>query len=106
LWLRLCPGQTTFVPKNVDRRWRALRKAAGLSEWLHDGLRHTFASMHYAAYENTAQLKVCMGHSQTEETLHQHYRAVMTTKGETISKKMGKEFFAMAAHQFDVKVGK
>lgn len=43
--------------------------------WPHDAMRHTFASMHYAAHQNEAALQVQMGH-ESARMLHQHYRAV------------------------------
>jgi len=94
LWQRLCPDQDTLVPKGFARKWRALRAAAGVGG-LHDGLRHTFASMHYAEHQNASQLKALMGHSQTEETLFRHYRAVQTLTGETITRKMASDFWKL-----------
>ena len=94
LWRRLCPGQESLVPKGFERKWRALRAAAGVGA-LHDGLRHTFASMHYAEHQNAAQLKALMGHSQTEETLFKHYRAVQTLSGDTITRKMASDFWKL-----------
>lgn len=44
--------------------------------WPHDALRHTFASMHYAMWQNEAALQVQMGH-RSARMLHQHYRAVV-----------------------------
>jgi integrase len=92
-WRWCCPDSLAFIPVNFDRKWRALRKEAGLVKWVHDGLRHTFATMHYAAHQNAGQLKALMGHSQTEETLFRHYRAVVTVSGETVNKRMAKEFW-------------
>jgi integrase len=94
LWKELCPNAGGLVPKNFDRKWRALKKEAGLPT-LHDGLRHTFATMHYAAHQNAGQLKALMGHSQTEDTLFQHYRAVVTVSGETVNKRMSIRFWGL-----------
>ncbi len=94
-WRWCCPGSVAFIPANFDRKWRALRKEAGLLSWVHDGLRHTFATMHYAAHQNAGQLKALMGHTQTEETLFRHYRAVQTIGGVTVSKKMAGEFWGL-----------
>lgn len=96
-WLRLDPSPAGLVvPENFRRRWARLRAAAGwrpekqalgkddpapdpnLPEWPHDVLRHTFASMHYAAHQNESLLKAQMGHSAKEEVLFQHYRALKT----------------------------
>jgi integrase len=47
------------------------------AEWPHNAMRHTFASMHYAAYENEAKLQVQMGH-ESAAMLHRNYRAIKT----------------------------
>jgi hypothetical protein len=36
-----------------------------------------------------------MGHSQTEETLFKHYRAVQTLSGDTITRKMASDFWKL-----------
>lgn len=94
LWQRLCPG-APLVPKNFTRKWRALREAAGVAEWPHDGLRHTFASYHFAAFQNVARLQAMMGHSEREDTLFRHYRAVRAADGRTVTRKAGEEFWGM-----------
>lgn len=50
------------IPANWQRRWQALRRAAGLKHWQADALRHTFASYHAAYYRNLAVLQLEMGH--------------------------------------------
>jgi integrase len=92
LWRRLCPEQGSRMPETFPGRWKALRAAAGVPA-LHDGLRHTFASMHYAEHQNAAHLQAVMGHDETQGTLFAHYRAVKTTGGEWITKKMAREFW-------------
>ncbi len=92
LWRRFCPEQTTLMPETFPGRWRGLRAVSGLPR-LHDGLRHTFASMHYAEHQNAAQLQAVMGHDETQDTLFAHYRAVKTTGGEWMTKKMADEFW-------------
>ncbi|MEK0445790.1 MAG: hypothetical protein RLZZ399_1111 [Verrucomicrobiota bacterium] len=94
LWRRLCPEQESLMPETFPGRWRALRAAAGVPS-LHDGLRHTFASMHYAEHQNAAHLQAVMGHDETQDTLFAHYRAVKTTGGEWITKKMAREFWGL-----------
>lgn len=66
LWRRLCPAQSAVVPKNFKRLWKALREQAGLTTWPHDVARHTAATYHYAAHQNTAQLQAWLGHSEGE----------------------------------------
>lgn len=46
--------------------------------WPADVLRHTFASMHYAHHQDEALLKAQMGHWERADTLHRHYRALVT----------------------------
>ncbi len=50
------------IPRGWDRRWRALRRAAGFSHWVPDVLRHTFASFHAAHFRNLPALQLEMGH--------------------------------------------
>ena len=94
LWRKCYPHQKTLMPDSFPGRWRAIRAAAGIPS-LHDGLRHTFASMHYAMHQNAAQLQAVMGHDETQDTLFAHYRAVKTTNGEWITKKMAQEFWSL-----------
>lgn len=97
-WLALDPLRTgPVIPKNFRHLWARLRFAAGFLvarntrakappdaaghvPWPHDVLRHTFASMHYAHYQDEGALKAQMGHSDDEDTLMQHYRALMTRR--------------------------
>lgn len=92
---RVChPEQRTIKPTTFIGRWRSLRKSAQLPD-LHDGLRHTFATMHYAAHENASQLKAILGHEESENTLFSHYRAVTTIRGERVTQKMANQFWAL-----------
>ncbi len=51
-----------LCPPNWKRRWRLLHRAAGLTPWVPDVLRHSFASFHAAHYRNFEQLQYEMGH--------------------------------------------
>lgn len=75
-WMRRHPR---VVPSNLKDLWPEFRAAAGLTEWPHNAMRHTFASMHYAMHQNEALLQVLMGHRSADE-LHQSYRALKTKK--------------------------
>ena len=93
-----------FVVKGHRERWSRLREDAGLaSNWVHDVLRHSFASMHYAAFQNAQQLKALMGHSQNENTLFSHYRAVQTVGGEMLTKAIADCFWKLTPEQFELK---
>lgn len=50
------------IPKNWQRRWLALRRAAGFTHWVPDICRHTFASYHAAHFRNLPALQLEMGH--------------------------------------------
>jgi hypothetical protein len=63
-------------PKNLRRRFEAVRKAAGLLEtWQQDCMRHTFASYSLASHgaEKTVS---ALGHGDYD-MLFQHYRALV-----------------------------
>jgi integrase len=95
-WRKACPKDKAFRPPNFQKRWKNLRDEAGLFKgWVPDVLRHTFASFHYSEYQNENQLKALLGHSLNEGTLFRHYRAVQTVSGETITKRMAEEFWAL-----------
>ena len=53
------------LPRNWNRRWQALRRAAGFSHWVPDVLRHTFATYHACTFRNLPALQCEMGHSST-----------------------------------------
>jgi integrase len=81
-WLRACYGQTLPSGKICKGRfgdvWLAFRKPViSTAEWPHNAMRHTFASMHYAQFENEAKLQVQMGH-ESAAMLHKNYRALRT----------------------------
>lgn len=84
-WLELCVrrapdkhGAAKVLPKNFTRKWKRLREACGLlAGWPHDGIRHTFATMHLAHHRDEARLQVLMGHVSAE-LIYQHYRGQVT----------------------------
>lgn len=80
-----------------DARWRMFRRSLGWAvgtfergivekavtpvhgEWPHNALRHTYASMHYAMWQDEAKLQAQMGH-ESAAMLHRHYRALRTRR--------------------------
>lgn len=59
------------IPRRWQRRWRALRQAAGWGRaqrrpWHPDTCRHTFATYHSALYRNFPALQLEMGHRDSE----------------------------------------
>jgi integrase len=65
---------TTHVLFN---RLDTIRKAAGLTKWPKNGLRHSSASYHLAKYQDAARLALDMGHSTTK-MIFSNYREIVT----------------------------
>lgn len=57
-------AQERTIPRNWQRRWQALRRAAGFrhGSWVPDVCRHSFASYHAAHFKNLPALQLEMGH--------------------------------------------
>lgn len=60
--LRRLKSRRLIIPRDWERRWKALRKAAGFTSWAPDVCRHTFATWHASRYRNLPQLQLEMGH--------------------------------------------
>ena len=67
--------QGPIVPASWGLKWRAIRRTAGIAEHA-DILRHTFASMHLAHFNDFDLLQAEMGHN-TKQTTLRHYRAMV-----------------------------
>jgi integrase len=67
------------APSNLKEVWPKFWKLAGLSSWPHNGLRHTFASMHYAMHQDEAALQAILG-QRSKDVLHSNYRALKTRR--------------------------
>ena len=70
-WLRsavssIPPAEQGVCPPNWGRRWKRLRREAGIVPWPQDVLRHTFASFHAKHYRNFPLLQMEMGHRSAE----------------------------------------
>lgn len=63
-------------------RWHrdAAQKAAGISKWPDNALRHSFGSYHFAHHNNAAFTASEMGHRGETRTLFEHYRALVKPK--------------------------
>lgn len=68
------------IPEHWEKRWRALRRAAGFRRWRPDVCRHTFASYHACHFRDPAALQLEMGHRDAR-LLWSRY--VMATLGDT-----------------------
>lgn len=60
------PAGAPVVPRGWEKRWRALRRAAGFGDWQPDILRHTFASYHLKYFRDLSGLQVDMGHTSAQ----------------------------------------
>lgn len=67
------------APANLKEMWPRFWKLAGLPAWPHNGLRHTFASMHYAMFSDETALQAILG-QQSADVLHTNYRALKTKR--------------------------
>ena len=81
-WLRPYTGRLTGRIYPFSTRWyqfniEQTRKAAGLSQWPNNGLRHSFASYHLALHQNAPQLALEMGHT-TPRMIFDNYREIVT----------------------------
>ena len=68
--LSVNPAGAVFYSR---RKIRTIREVANV-EWGHDCLRHTFGSMHLAAFRNAGDTAEQMGHSSSTKMLFAHYR--------------------------------
>lgn len=70
------------VTKKYDRFNTLLlsaAKKAGVESWPYDGLRHTYCTMHFAAFRNEGRTMANTGHRQVR-TFRKHYRTPIPTK--------------------------
>jgi len=77
---RIMPSEMVY-----RNRLDAAKSAAGIDEWPHNALRHSFASYHLAAFKDAPALALEMGHGSTR-MIFKHYRALVTPR-------RGKEFW-------------
>ncbi|HEY3900227.1 MAG TPA: site-specific integrase [Chthoniobacter sp.] len=96
LWRKEFPQYDRIAPPSWDRLMKGLRKAAGLQPWPHDVLRHCFASYFHATYGDKTKLQNQMGHSESEDTLDKHYRAVRLPNGRPLTQPEALKFWKIA----------
>lgn len=77
-WLPRCIPQRGRVvsARNWRRRMAGLRKATGITQWPHDGLRHSAGSYYYALHGDARKAADRLGHSDTR-VFHAHYKALV-----------------------------
>lgn len=77
-WLNVhaWPKQGAVVDASKFRQsLENLRKAVGIQEWPHNGLRHSFGSYHFAMYGDAIKTAQRMGNSA--DIVHRHYKALV-----------------------------
>ncbi len=77
-WLRPCVTQTGPIVDAAAFRDHldGLRKAAGIANWPHNALRHSFASYHLAAFGDAMKTATMLGHKDPG-VVHNHYKALV-----------------------------
>jgi integrase len=79
-WLhphRRSSGNVT--PPDYRELLGSTREAAGIEEWPHNALRHSFASYHLAGFNDAAGLALELGHTSAH-LVFQHYRQLVKLK--------------------------
>jgi integrase len=67
------------TPENFAIQFKALRQAAGITNWPANALRHSFASYHLAHFKDAAALALEMGHTDSG-MIFAHYRQLVRPK--------------------------
>jgi integrase len=76
-WLRPCSGKTgRVVPDAYRGKIERVRKAAGLTRWPNNGLRHSFASYRLAAIHDAPRVASELGHT-SPQMLYSTYRELV-----------------------------
>ncbi len=80
-WLEMCARDSGPIvdASTFDDCFTRLRTAAGINDWPHNALRHSFASYHLAAFRDPVQTAYLMGHSGGTDMLHSHYKSLVST---------------------------
>jgi len=78
-WLlpfRMDSGKVAPLYPTILRSRDKILETAKIGKWIPDGMRHTFGSMHLAAYQDAAKTAAEMGQIGTA-VLYQHYRELV-----------------------------
>ncbi len=80
-WLSLLtkPKGKILDAKEFRDNMDALRAAAELESWPHNGLRHSFGSYHLAYHGDAVKTAQQMGH-RSSDVVHNHYKALVLKK--------------------------
>jgi integrase/recombinase XerD len=77
LWLQFCPEDKPLIPANFRRRKEGVIKSLKF-DWIQDGLRHTFATFHYAQHKSLDELRHIMGNSPN--VIERFYKGAIAAK--------------------------
>jgi integrase len=72
-------GKVMPITSNLRNRLREIRRAAGLTEWTQDVMRHSFASFWLAQHGDINRLTLMMGH-ESPHMLWKHYHRAAKRK--------------------------
>ncbi|MCX6624901.1 MAG: tyrosine-type recombinase/integrase [Acidobacteria bacterium] len=77
-WLEKIGGEEGPLLKDAEFRdnLEGLKKAAGIGDWPHNGLRHSFASYHLAFFGDAMKTATILGHKDPG-VIHNHYKALV-----------------------------
>ncbi len=82
-WLRPYSGKTgRFVPDRYRGKIERVRKAAGLTRWPINGLRHSFASYRLAAIHDAPRVAAELGHTGTQMLFNTYREVVLPEEAE------------------------
>ena len=68
--------------KNLRKRLRAVREAAGITHWVQDVMRHSYASNYLAKFESVDKLRANLGHRSDAVLWNNYHRAVLKKDAE------------------------
>jgi len=77
IWLATCSQKKPFIPVNFRKLKDRVIKSLKL-KWIPDGLRHTFATFHYAKHKNLEELRHIMGNSPS--VIERFYKGTISAK--------------------------
>jgi integrase/recombinase XerD len=77
LWLEFCPQDQPLIPANVRKLKDRVTKSLKF-DWIQDGLRHTFATFHYAKHKSLDELRHIMGNSPN--VIERFYKGAISAK--------------------------
>jgi len=77
IWLATCSQNEPLIPANLRKLKDRVIKSLKF-KWIPDGLRHTFATFHYAKHKNLEKLRHIMGNSPS--VIERFYKGTISAK--------------------------